>query len=427
MRRIAVVYDMGAADVVEIAAALEGLAEPIFVCPDSELGEQPTELMAELGRLCDIRGLDLGRAAAKVREQRPDGIVTFTDYQLETTGALAAELDLPFHSPELVRKLTHKHLQREVLNGCGASAVPARLVTGEDSAQRAMAEVGLPAVFKPDVGTGSRSTYRISSYDDLVAACRSEFPGPAESGAPRRAAATEAFVLEKELPGVVDTAPWGDYVSVESAVFDGAITHLTVTGKFPLAPPFREAGSFLPAALREEDEKSVLDVATRALTALGVRTGVCHTEVKLTPSGPQVIEVNGRLGGLVNALLARATGVDVIRLAAGIALGDGEATKAVDHIAYERIAFIFARVPPLEARRVAEVSGLEQLRRLPGVSRVVLKRGAGHSIDWRTGRLGQVYVCFGATETHEALASLLDEMTDVVKVRYEPRYPPPIN
>ncbi|MGO4429301.1 hypothetical protein AB4Z54_63860, partial [Streptomyces sp. MCAF7] len=149
-------------------------------------------------------------------------------------------------------------------------------------------------------------------------------------------------------------------------------------------------------------------MATRALTALGVRTGVCHTEVKLTPSGPQVIEVNGRLGGLVNALLARATGVDVIRLAAGIALGDEEATKSVDNIVYERVAFIYARVPPLEARRVAEVSGLEQLRRLPGISRVVLRHGAGHSIDWRTGRLGQVYVCFGATETHEALASLLD-------------------
>ncbi|MGY0059142.1 ATP-grasp domain-containing protein [Streptomyces sp. LZ34] len=413
MRRIAVVYDMGAADVVEIAAALEGLAEPIFVCPDSEFGEQPAELMAELGRLCDISGLDLGRAAAKVRAERPDGIVTFTDYQLETTGALAARLDLPFHSPELVRKLTHKHLQREVLNGCGASAVPARLVTGEDSARLAVAEVGLPAVFKPDVGTGSRSTYRISSHDDLVAACRSEFSGPAASGA------TEAFVLERELQGVAATAPWGDYVSVESAVFDGAITHLTVTGKFPLAPPFREAGSFLPAALREEDQKSVLDVATRALTALGVRTGVCHTEVKLTPSGPQVIEVNGRLGGLVNALLARATGVDVLRLAAGIALGDAEATKAVDNIAYERIAFIHARVPPLEARRVAEVSGLEQLQRLPGISRVVLKRGAGHSTDWRAGRLAHVYICFGATETHEALAALLDEMADVVKVRYE--------
>ncbi|MDX3226214.1 hypothetical protein [Streptomyces sp. ME19-01-6] len=413
MRRLAVVYDMGAADVVEIAAALEGLAEPIFVCPDSPFDEQPRELMAELGRLCDISGLDLGRAAAKLRAERPDGIVTFTDYQLEKTGALAAELNLPFHSPALVRKLTHKHLQREVLNGCGASAVPSRLVIGEDSARLAAAEVGLPAVFKPDVGTGSRSTYRISSHDDLAAACRSEFPGPAAPGA------TEAFVLERELPGAADTAPWGDYVSVESAALDGAITHLTVTGKFPLAPPFREAGSFLPAALQEADENAVLDVATRALTALGVRTGVCHTEVKLTPSGPQVIEVNGRLGGLVNTLLARATGVDVIRLAAGIALGDAEAMKAAGDITYERIAFIHARVPPVEARRVAEVSGLDQLQRLPGISRVVLKRGAGDSIDWRLGRLAHVYICFGATDTHEALASLLHDMADVVKVRYE--------
>ncbi|MEV6002178.1 ATP-grasp domain-containing protein [Streptomyces griseomycini] len=413
MRRIAVVHDMGAASVMEVAAALEGLAEPIFVCPDSAFGDQPRELMAELGRLCDIGGLDIVRAAAKVRAEQPDGIITFSEYQLERTGALAVELGLPFHSPDLVRKLTHKHVQREVLNGCGASAVPVRLVTGESSARRAVAEVGLPAVLKPDVGTGSRSTYRISSHDDLAAACRAEFSGPAAFGA------TEAFVLESELQGGVDTAPWGDYVSVESAVFDGAVTHLAITGKFPLEPPFRETGSFLPAAVRDEDEKDILDLVTRALTALGVRTGVCHTEVKFTPSGPQIIEVNGRLGGRVNALLSRAAGVDVVRLAARIALGDAEGMKEVTGIAYERIAFMYARVPPLQAQRVAEVQGLDRLRRLPGVSRVVLERGAGQSTDWRVGRLGHVYICFGATETHEALASLVDEMADVVKVRYE--------
>ncbi|MEU3619748.1 hypothetical protein ABZ725_46810 [Streptomyces sp. NPDC006872] len=413
MRRLAVVHDVGAASVVDVAVALEGLAEPVFVCPDSGVGEQPREEMAEFGRLCDIGGLGPDEAAAKVRQERPDGIVTFNDYQLATTAGLAVALDLPFHRPELVHTLLHKSAQRAVLNACAASEVPSRLVTEEASALEALADTGLPAVFKPDVGTGSRNTYRIRSTEDLRAACRAEFPDGAPAGP------DAAFVLESELPGRPDTAPWADYISVESAVLDGALCHLAVTGKFPLEPPFRETGSFLPADLSERDERLVLDAVTRALTALDIRTGLCHTEVKLTPSGPQVIEVNGRLGGPIGPLLARACGLDPVRLAARIALGDGGAQDEIRDIAFDRIAFKYARLPPMSARRVAEVRGLERLRALPGVARVVPGQGVGSTTDWHVGTSGHVYLCFGTAASHGELAVLLEKMSDAVEVGYE--------
>jgi hypothetical protein len=37
------------------------------------------------------------------------------------------------------------------------------------------------------------------------------------------------------------------------------------------------------------------DRVSRCLIALGVQWRVTHTEVKLTPAGPEVIEVNGRM------------------------------------------------------------------------------------------------------------------------------------
>ena len=43
----------------------------------------------------------------------------------------------------------------------------------------------------------------------------------------------------------------------------------------------------------------MLDIASMAIKALGVRVGFLHTEIKLTPDGPRIIEVNGRLGGSV--------------------------------------------------------------------------------------------------------------------------------
>lgn len=413
MRRLAVVHDVGAASVVDVAVALEGLAEPVFICPDSWVGEQPRAEMAEFGTLCDIGGLVPDEAAAKVGQEQLDGIVTFNDYQLATTATLAAALDLPFHSPELVHTLLHKSAQRAVLNDCGVSDVPSWLVSGESSALAALAATGLPAVFKPDVGTGSRNTYRICSAAELLDACRAEFPDGSPVGP------DGAFVLESELPGRPDSTPWADYVSVESAVQDGAFSHLAVTGKFPLQPPFRETGSFLPADLSERDERRVLDVVTRALRALDVRTGLCHTEVKLTPSGPQVIEVNGRLGGPIGPLLTRACGLDPVRLAARIALGDGAAQDEIREVAFARIAFKYARLPPMSARRVAEVRGLERLRALPGVARVVPGHGAGSAIDWHVGTLGHVYMCFGTAASHDELAVLLDTMSDAVEVGYE--------
>ena len=66
----------------------------------------------------------------------------------------------------------------------------------------------------------------------------------------------------------------------------------------------------------------MLEVATAALHALGVRTGGFHTEIKLTPDGPRVIEVNGRIGGGVPEMLFEASGVSIFNLSMRVALGE---------------------------------------------------------------------------------------------------------
>ena len=70
----------------------------------------------------------------------------------------------------------------------------------------------------------------------------------------------------------------------------------------------------MPSALPDDRQESVRLVATAAIHALGITIGVTHTEVKLTPDGPKIIEVNGRLGGSVAPLLARSAGFDAIRM-----------------------------------------------------------------------------------------------------------------
>ncbi len=63
-----------------------------------------------------------------------------------------------------------------------------------------------------------------------------------------------------------------------------------------------------PSSLGHGDEAAVVELASRALEALGVRHGNSHVEVKLSARGPRVIEVNGRIaGGLLELMRPAAT------------------------------------------------------------------------------------------------------------------------
>ena len=114
--------------------------------------------------------------------------------------------------------------------------------------------------------------------------------------------------------------PYAAYVSVESIAAAGVVSHLALTGRFPMAENFRETGFFIPAALEDADQKAALELATSAIEALGVHTGCLHTEIKFTPDGPRVIEVNGRVGGGVPEMLGACRGRPTARVdPAGVA------------------------------------------------------------------------------------------------------------
>jgi biotin carboxylase len=66
----------------------------------------------------------------------------------------------------------------------------------------------------------------------------------------------------------------------------------------------------------------LLDVLQRAHDALAFTDGMTHTEFKLTPDGPKVVEVNARLGGdLIPYLGQCATGIEPGAVAAAVACG----------------------------------------------------------------------------------------------------------
>ncbi len=109
------------------------------------------------------------------------------------------------------------------------------LVTDERSALLAAKTASFPAWSSRNVGAGSRDTYRVVDGDELLDVCRSLL----SVGPPCE------YVVEACIPGVSVDPPWGDFVSVESAVRSGRVSHLGVTGKFAWLP--RSGNGRLPA------------------------------------------------------------------------------------------------------------------------------------------------------------------------------------
>jgi len=104
----------------------------------------------------------------------------------------------------------------------------------------------------------------------------------------------------------------------------------------------------------------VLELASTAIEALGVSIGCLHSEIKLTPDGPRVIELNGRIGGGVPEMLLDATGVDLMQIALRLALGEEIVFSTMP--SFSKVGYLLYVHAPFDMRRVAAVNGLDGLR-----------------------------------------------------------------
>ncbi|RPF35123.1 acetyl-CoA carboxylase biotin carboxylase subunit family protein [Streptomyces sp. TLI_185] len=397
-----VVHDQGSAGPLRVLSSARGLGRVVFLCEPRH-----PAVAAELGQVAghaevvDITGLDDAEVCRLAAGLSPDGIVTFSEHRLRLTAAVAAHCGLRFHSPEVTDALTDKFRQRQALAGVQDTACV--LLRHPDDCAGALARVGTPAVLKPRHGAGSVDTCLVGSpaeCRDRLAEFTEDTPGD--------------FVLEEYLPGDPGLTPpgWGDYVSVESLVVDGEPRTVTVTGKPPLAPPFRETGHILPAPVPAALAADVVELEQRALRALGIRHGVTHTEVKLTADGPRIIEVNGRLGGNVAEITQRRMGYDMVGAALRLALGLPVTAPEPLRPGREAgpVAFQYMLIPPADPVSPGPLSLIESLADLPGVDLVDVRAPDSHHAGWRRGTLGAIGVIYGTAGSHTQLAELLRQL-----------------
>ncbi|MET8755690.1 ATP-grasp domain-containing protein [Streptomyces sp. NPDC004667] len=361
-------------------------------CPSSAVqeGDDLTDVIVAYARLHDA-----------------DGIVAFSEIPVVEAHTAAGTLGLPGNPRGSLAALRNKREQRERLRAAGAPVPRFAEARTLEEFEQALARVGVPAVLKPVVGAGSMATYAVGSGDERDAlwdeACRAYAADPRADGPP-------AFILEQRLIGSqwYPDPRYGDYVSVESIVSHGEISHLAVTDKLPMSHPFRENGGMQPSVLPADRLADIEKCATVAIEAIGITDSAVHTELKLTAEGPVVIEVNCRIGGWMAELLHLSAGYDYVRAIAATATGRPLPPPPVPH----RYAAYFIPQPPDHPVVLTAVPTTDEILAIPGVQDTLMphavgtllspERGSSNYLAWVTAaadRPRQLFDCFDRLTT----------------------------
>ncbi|MFB6752063.1 ATP-grasp domain-containing protein [Streptomyces sp. NPDC056353] len=279
---------------------------------DAYRGNPGFELASRAARLVEVANPAAGRLAERLRGRlgptRPDGVICRDEVHPFAVAELARDLGLPHESVAAARILADKSAVRARLTEHGVGSLRWRVAATRAEGLAAVDEIGLPVVVKPTAGGWSVGVTVAWTREDAARALAELLRVPAgRDGAPPRALVEEYAV--------------GRHVSAELLVADGRTVLLGFAERLP-APTGQtaELGGHFPARLDQDAAARafVLD----AVRALGLRRSAVHAELLLTPTGPELIEFNGRIAGHVvtrqmSYALGRSLTRDLMALATG--------------------------------------------------------------------------------------------------------------
>ncbi|MER6546715.1 pyridoxal-phosphate dependent enzyme [Streptomyces sp. NPDC001250] len=354
---------------------------------------------------CDTNNADTLAAAvlAHFSPEEVAGITTTSEFYLEAAASLAESLGLPGNPPEAVSACRRKSVTRRLLTEAGLLQPVSVPVTRAAEVSEAVAATGLPCVVKPTSDSASTGVLLCDSVEQ------------AQEHAAKMLAITHN-VREQVVPPevLVEEFVQGPEFSVETLFVDGALHLVGITRKSVSPPPsFVELRHAFPAPLDEAASSEVEQVVRAAIEAIGLRHGACHTELRLTPAGPTIIEINARLaGGMIPELIRLAGGPDLLtqqlRAAAGMAVELPQGTLNPTGVAF--------LTSSMEGR-LASLNGIEAARQLAGVAEVRISRRPGDPVKPATDAYDRIGYVIASADSVPQLDRLLDSALDGITVR----------
>ena len=319
------------------------------------------------------------------------GITSSSEYYIHTAASVAQTLGLPGPPREAIAICRDKYAQRRCFKRAGVGTPDFRAVRSVEQAVNAARLLGFPVVVKPVSGTGSLG----------VTLCVGDREVEFHADALLQQRRNERGLTIPQQTLVEELAQGPEY-SVET--FGAAVIGITRKHLGPW-PNFVEVGHDFPADVSPAVEQMIVQEVISATTALGLNWGPAHIELRVTPDGPKIIEVNPRLaGGYIPELVRLATGIDLIEETLRLTLGqEPQLSRKL-----QRTASIRFVLSPDEGV-LDQWEGLDRARQVQGVEEVQAYATAGTHLSLRgdfRDRIGHV-IASGETLAAATVAVVL--------------------
>ena len=350
---------------------------------------------------------DPTHAAAQVqafaRAHVVHGVVAVDDDTAVVAAAIAAELGLRGNPVTAARAARDKHQQRQLLAAAGMAVPRFGLLTTATDPESMSRDAAYPCVLKPLRLSASRGVVRADTPAEFVAAFERIKRILEQAGCHP---ASRSLLVEEFVPG--------REVAVEGLVTRGVLHVLAIFDKpDPLDGPFFEETIYVtPSRLAPTAQQHIAACAQAAVTALGLREGPIHAEIRHNDGGAWLIELAARpIGGRCSGALRFDTGETGEGKGETLSLEEIIIRHALDMelptLERERQASGVMMIPVPGAGVLREVRGVDAARAVPLVEEVVITAHPGQTlVPWPEGSRYPGFI-FARGETSEAVEAAL--------------------
>lgn len=348
--------------------------------------------------------IDTPKVLEAARKLNIDGIMTLaSDMPMRTVSAVSRELGLVGISYDTALKATNKVEMRNALRQHNVPIPLYYKASGRkefiEALQRLQAE-GKRCIAKPADNSGSRGVTLLKEYQ------------------PETIEKSYEYVKQYSRNGdvIVEEYMEGKEVSVETLSVDGVCHVIQITDKLTNGVPhFVEMGHNQPSVLDPDIKREIERTACMAVHAVGIENGPSHTEIKVTPQGPKVVELGARLGGdnITTHLIPMSTGIDLVKCCIKIALGEKPDIKK----RFNKGAAI--RYFESKPGKLVLLQGIEKAKEIKGMKQISFVKDIGSIVTDVRSSSDRIGFVIGQGENAEEAVKICEKALEKIRIEVE--------
>lgn len=349
-----------------------------------------------------ISTIDTPRIVEAARAYQIDGIMTLaSDMPMLAVATVCEELGLIGITPQTALNATNKAEMRMCFKAHDVPIPEFYIVSELDEFMEATKHFTTKFIIKPADNSGNRGVKLITDIADekvLIQAFNYS----------KKYSRDGRVLLEEYMEG--------DEFSVETMSVDGVCHVIQVTDKLTSgAPYFVEMGHTQPSMFAEDIKMRIAEVAKAGIKALGIDHGPSHTEIKLTSTGPKIVEIGARLGGdcITTHLVPLSTGINMVEANIRIALGEYTDLKS----RFNRgaaIRFIQSSVGVIKS-----IKGIDAVKKDSNVIEFVLLKRVGDKISEIRNSLDRIGYVITQGNTREEAVRFCEQAVEKIQFEME--------